>query len=186
MVIVNKMDRTEPAWCEGRYNSVCGEVRRLLESLQFAPASIQCIPVSGLTGANVVSAVPAAKGGRSAFSTVNMTEVCPWYRGPTLLEALDFLPIISTTASDATSSSLRAVVSSVSDSQKGCDVSVKILRGKLKVGQTVGFLGGADGVASVKSMRAGSDSRPLPELGEREQGIVTLVDRCGCFLLIQF
>ena len=170
------MDHTEPAWSEGRYNSVCGEVRRLLESLQFAPASIQCIPVSGLTGANVVSADSAPTGGKSAFSTVNMTEVCPWYRGPTLLEVLDLLPIVSSPVSTA-ALSLRAVVSSVTDSQKGCDASVKILRGKLKVGQTVGFLGGADGVACVRSMRAGSDSRPLFELSEREQGIVTLVDK---------
>lgn len=177
MVVVNKMDRTDPPWNEDRYNRVTSEVRALLASLQFPPTSVQFIPVSGLTGANVETSNPAIKSGKATTITpVCMSDVCPWYHGPALLEVLDTLPIVNLSASSL-SSSLRAVVSSVSDSSKGCDVAVKILRGTLQVGQTVGFHGGADGVATIKSIWAGSDHRPLTELLEREQGKVTLSDR---------
>lgn len=172
------MDKTEPAWSEARYNSICRQLRDLLESLQFPHSSIQCVPVSGLTGANVVSGAVDTKIAKSAMlSTVSMTDVCPWYVGPALLEALDCLPVMCTATCVSTSTSLRAVVSSVSDSSKGCDVTVKILRGRLMVGQTVGFLGGPDGVATAKFMRAGDESRPLTQLSEGEQGQVLLCDR---------
>lgn len=171
------MDNAEPKWSEERFHAICAEVRGLLESLQFPSASIQCVPVSGLTGANVVSGSPTGerKGKSSLAPAVNMAEACPWYRGASLLEILDQLPIVDPPTSGT--ASLRAVVSSVSDGQKGCDVTVKVLRGRLQVGHTVGFLGGADGVATVKQIKAGNDSRPLTELNEREQGCVTLVDR---------
>lgn len=174
---MNKMDNTEPKWDKDRYDSICVQVRALLESLQFPAASIQCVPVSGITGANVLTGTPAAqKVKKSTLApVVNMSEVCPWYSGASLMEMIDSLPLADSLV--LSSSSLRAVVTSVSDNHKGCDVTVKILRGRLKVGQTVGYLGGTGGVATAKFIRSGKDGRTLNELHVREQGEITLVDR---------
>ena len=170
------MDNTEPKWSEHRYNSICIQVLGLLESLQFPRFSIQCVPVSGLTGANIMNNLVSGGESRSTLAPiVKMSEVCPWYHGETLLEIIDGLPIVEPPKSSACS--LRAVVSSVLDSQKGCEALVKILRGKLKVGHTVGYLGGPDGVATVKSIRAGHGGRQLGVLKEREQAYVSFVNR---------
>jgi bifunctional enzyme CysN/CysC len=68
-VAVNKMDLVD--WSQGRFD----EIARDLESL--GPADLHVIPISALTGDNVVE------------PTVNM----PWYEGPSLLDHLETLEI---------------------------------------------------------------------------------------------
>lgn len=176
VIVVNKMDMTEPAWSEDRYNSISSDIRALLESLQFPASSIRSIPVSGLTGVNLTS-TPVSTGKSSAIgAALSVAETCPWYTGPTLLEVMDALPVALVAHSDKPAS-LRAIVSSVMDTHKSCEANIKVLRGRLRIGQTVGFLGGAEGVATVKSIRSGDSTQHLTVLREREQGLVTLVDR---------
>lgn len=55
IVVVNKMDTLTPAWSEDRYQQIKAEVGALLEELQFPPRGIRFIPLSGLTGENVVT-----------------------------------------------------------------------------------------------------------------------------------
>ncbi len=184
------MDNTLPSWSQDRYNAVCSEVGTLLQSLRFDPASVRYIPVSGLTGINVAvgGSVPPKPTKGSSHSSA--APVCSWYTGQSILEALDSLDPISRKSGSrpgseysAVPSSLRAVVSYVTDHHKGCEVGVKILRGRLQRGRKVGFLGGAIGVATAHAVYTGDDHAPVDELCEGEQGAVLLVDRFRFYLL---
>lgn len=54
IVIVNKMDSISPPWGQDRYRQIEFELRDLLEELQFRPRAIRFVPLSGLTGENLV------------------------------------------------------------------------------------------------------------------------------------
>ncbi|MGQ9781029.1 MAG: translation elongation factor EF-1 subunit alpha [Nitrososphaeria archaeon] len=73
IAVINKMDDATVKYSEARYNSVKAEFEKLLKTTGYDITKVPFIPVSGWTGENLVQ--------RSS----NM----PWYRGPTLLEALD-------------------------------------------------------------------------------------------------
>jgi sulfate adenylyltransferase large subunit len=70
---INKMDLVE--WSEARFRTIETELRELAKQLEIS--SIAFIPMSALTGANVVD--------RSAELA--------WYHGPTLLEYLENVPV---------------------------------------------------------------------------------------------
>ena len=196
------MDSTVPVWSEERFQSICTDVRELLVSLRFLETSIQFIPVSGLSGVNVCTGsgilpTPPKKKISDAASPIR---VCSWYSGPSVLEALDSLNLSSSShaisaGKPPSEHSLRAVVSSVFDRQAGCEVGVKILRGTLKQGRKLGFLGGAIGTATVHAVYSGDDRQPVDCLAEGEQGSVLLVNRyatlcnvecfCCCFFYSQ-
>ncbi len=72
-VCINKMDDQTVKYSEQRFNEAKQDVENLLKNVGFPVAKINIIPVSGWTGENLVK-----KG-------TNM----PWYKGPTLMEALD-------------------------------------------------------------------------------------------------
>jgi elongation factor 1-alpha len=73
VVAVNKMDDVSVNWSEDRYNEVKNEVSRMLKMVGYKTEKIPFVPTSGWTGDNLVK--PSDK--------------MPWYKGPTLLEALD-------------------------------------------------------------------------------------------------
>ena len=73
VVAVNKMDDASVKWEQQRYEEVKDGVSRLLKMVGYDPAQIHFVPTSGWTGDNLV----------------NKSENMPWYKGPTLLEALD-------------------------------------------------------------------------------------------------
>jgi elongation factor 1-alpha len=73
VVAVNKMDDASVNWEENRYEEVKDGVSRLLKMVGYDPSKINFVPTSGWTGDNLV----------------NKSEKMPWYKGPTLLEALD-------------------------------------------------------------------------------------------------
>jgi elongation factor 1-alpha len=73
VVAVNKMDDASVNWSEERYNEVKNEVSRMLKMVGYKTEKIPFVPTSGWTGDNLVK--PSDK--------------MPWYKGPTLLEALD-------------------------------------------------------------------------------------------------
>ncbi|MHC1627131.1 MAG: translation elongation factor EF-1 subunit alpha [Methanoculleaceae archaeon] len=75
IVGINKMDATDPKYNEKRYNEVRAQLAELLKMVGYKPDDINFIPMSAFLGDNV------------AKKSENM----PWYRGPTLLEALDML-----------------------------------------------------------------------------------------------
>ena len=75
-VIVNKMDMVE--FSQNRFDDVSAEIRAYLNEIGVAPGVI--VPISARHGDNVVAP----------------SENLPWFKGPTLVEALDaFKPVAS-------------------------------------------------------------------------------------------
>jgi elongation factor 1-alpha len=73
VVAVNKMDDASVNWSEERYNEVKNEVTRMLKMVGYKTEKIPFVPTSGWTGDNLVKA----------------SDKMPWYKGPTLIDALD-------------------------------------------------------------------------------------------------
>jgi elongation factor 1-alpha len=73
VIAVNKMDDTSVNWDQQRYEEVKDGIIRLLKMVGYDPSKINFVPTSGWTGDNLV----------------DLSDKMPWYKGPTLLEALD-------------------------------------------------------------------------------------------------
>ncbi len=73
IVAINKMDAVN--YDEKKYNEVKEQVANLLKTIGYKPDQIPFIPISAYKGDNVVK----------------KSENMPWYKGPTLVEALDQL-----------------------------------------------------------------------------------------------
>jgi elongation factor 1-alpha len=73
VVAVNKMDDASVNWSEERYNEIKNEISRMLKMVGFKVEKIPFVPTSGWTG----------------DSLVKPSEKMPWYKGPTVLQALD-------------------------------------------------------------------------------------------------
>jgi elongation factor 1-alpha len=77
VVAINKMDDPSVDWSQERYEEIKNEITRILKMSGFNPAKIHFVPTSGWTGANLAK----------------RTENMPWYKGPTLFEALDEMEV---------------------------------------------------------------------------------------------
>ncbi|MEM3577292.1 MAG: translation elongation factor EF-1 subunit alpha [Candidatus Bathyarchaeia archaeon] len=77
VVAVNKMDDASVNWSEERYNEIKNEVSRMLRMVGYKVEKIPFVPTSGWTGDNLVKP----------------SEKMPWYKGPTLIDALDTFEI---------------------------------------------------------------------------------------------
>jgi elongation factor 1-alpha len=73
IVAVNKMDDKSVNWGESRYSEIKAEVSGFLKRVGYNPDKVPFVPISGWHGDNMLE------------SSSNM----PWYKGPTLLQALD-------------------------------------------------------------------------------------------------
>ena len=73
IVCVNKMDATNPPYCEERFTDIQREVQDIAKTVGFVLANLQFVALCGFQGENLHE--------RSS----NM----PWYKGATLLESLD-------------------------------------------------------------------------------------------------
>jgi len=73
IIAINKMDLVD--YSEDKYNELKDEVSNLIKTVGFNPADVPFIPLSAFEGDNITE----ASGNTS------------WYKGPTLLEALDAL-----------------------------------------------------------------------------------------------
>ncbi|MCK4317563.1 elongation factor 1-alpha, partial [Candidatus Bathyarchaeota archaeon] len=73
VVAVNKMDDQSVNWGEQRYEEVKDGMTRLLKMVGYNTDKIHFVPTSGWEGDNLY----------------NKSDNMPWYKGPTILEALD-------------------------------------------------------------------------------------------------
>ncbi len=73
VVAVNKMDDATVKWNQERYEEIKNEVSRMLKMVGFNVEKISFVPTSGWTGDNLVK----------------LSDKMPWYKGPTIFEALD-------------------------------------------------------------------------------------------------
>jgi elongation factor 1-alpha len=67
------MDATTPKYSKGRYEEIVEGVTPYLNKLGFHPHNLTFVPISGLEGDNLI----------------DRSKNLDWYKGPTLLEALD-------------------------------------------------------------------------------------------------
>jgi len=73
IVCVNKMDEKTVSWSQSRFEEIQKEVAEYLKKVGYNPAKVPFVPISGWHGDNMLEKSP------------NLT----WFKGPTLLEALD-------------------------------------------------------------------------------------------------
>jgi elongation factor 1-alpha len=73
IVCVNKMDEKTVSWSQSRFDEIQKEVAEYLKKVGYNPAKVPFVPISGWHGDNMLEKSP------------NLT----WFKGPTLLEALD-------------------------------------------------------------------------------------------------
>lgn len=73
IVAVNKMDDKSVSYSQARFTEIQTEVSNFLKKIGYNPEKIPFVPISGWNGDNMLE------------KSDNM----PWYKGPTLLEALD-------------------------------------------------------------------------------------------------
>ncbi|KAJ7947778.1 Elongation factor 1-alpha [Quillaja saponaria] len=69
----NKMDATTPKYSKARYDEIVKEVSSYLKKVGYNPDKIPFVPISGFEGDNMID------------RSTNLD----WYKGPTLLDALD-------------------------------------------------------------------------------------------------
>ncbi len=121
IVAVTKMDITDPPWSQERYNKVVTILKNFMKRLGYKVDKIPFVPVSGWTGDNIIEKSP------------NM----PWYKGPTLVEALDSV----TPPPKPIDKPLRIPIQEVySISGVGTVPVGRVETGKLKVGDKVVFM----------------------------------------------
>ncbi|MCK5107331.1 MAG: translation elongation factor EF-1 subunit alpha [Nanoarchaeota archaeon] len=75
IIAINKMDISGVSWSEDRFNKVKEEVSNLIKSVGFKPDETTFLAIASLKGDNIVK----------------KSENMPWYKGQTLLEAIDKL-----------------------------------------------------------------------------------------------
>ena len=73
VVAINKMDDPSVNWSQERYEEIKREISRTLKLVGYNADKIHFVPTSGWTGDNLVK----------------KSDKMPWYKGPTLYEALD-------------------------------------------------------------------------------------------------
>ena len=114
-VIVNKMDMVE--FSQNRFDDVSAEIRAYLNEIGVAPGVI--VPISARHGDNVVAP----------------SENLPWFKGPTLVEALDaFKPVASEDELP-----LRMPIQDVYKPDERRILAGRIETGRLRVGDTLHF-----------------------------------------------
>jgi elongation factor 1-alpha len=77
VVAINKMDDASVDWKQERYDEIKNEISRMLKMSGFNPEKIHFVPTSGWTGDNLAK----------------KSDKMPWYKGPTLFEALDEMTV---------------------------------------------------------------------------------------------
>jgi len=75
IVAINKMDDKSVNYAQPRYEEIKKEVSQFIKKIGYNPEKVNFVPISGWVGDNMIEASP------------NMG----WYKGPTLLEALDLI-----------------------------------------------------------------------------------------------
>ena len=77
VVAINKMDDASVDWKQERYDEIKNEITRMLKMSGFKTDKIDFVPTSGWTGDNLAK----------------KSDKMSWYKGPTLIEALDKMEV---------------------------------------------------------------------------------------------
>lgn len=144
IILINKMDATQPPYSQERYEAVKKDVEKLLGSIGYK--NVPIIPISGYKGDNILK----------------KSENLKWYNGPTLIQALDDLK----TPEKPTNKPLRIPVQDVYSITGIGTVPVgRVETGIVKVGDKVIFLP-ADKQGEVKTIEMHHENMPTAEPGD--------------------
>jgi len=147
IVIVNKMDEKTVNWSQERYEEIKTEMSTYLKKLGYQPEKIPFIPCSGWTGDNMLE----------------LAEACPWWKGPTLLEALDSV----TEPKRPIDKPLRIPIQDVySIGGIGTVPSGRVETGIINPGMAVTFAPGNIGTYDVKSIEMHHKDIPEASAGD--------------------
>lgn len=150
IVAVNKLDAADPAWSEQRFEEIKSSMTSFLKEVGYREKNITVVPVSGLTGVNV----HLKEGKISQDEDDGWMALRKWYKGPTLVEAMDsFNP-----AKREFEKSLRVIVTDVSSEGKNVNVRGRVARGFVRMGEDVVVLPVGD-EANVVRVERGTASR---------------------------
>jgi len=153
---INKMDRQEVQFKEAKFNEVKDELTKLLKSVGFkVDTQVVFVPISAFKDDNINKPSP------------NM----PWFKGPTLLQALDNLVV----PAKPTDKPLRLPIQDVYTITGIGTVPVgRVETGKLKVGEKIIFMPGGK-TGEVKSIEmhheAVQEAQPGDNVGFNVRGI---------------
>jgi elongation factor 1-alpha len=157
IVAINKMDATKPPYSEARYNEIKAEVTQLLKSVGYKVDRVPFIPISAYKGDNIVK--PSSNLG--------------WWKGPTLVAALNSLEV----PSKPLDKPLRLPIQDVySITGIGVVPVGRVETGVLKPGMKISFQP-ADKVGEVKSIEMHHEQMPEAVPGDNVGFNVRGVDK---------
>jgi len=157
---VNKLDAADPPWGRERFDRIQGEVAPFLAQVGFKPRQVRFVPVSGMTGENVLQ----------------VSEGCPlreWYAGPSFLEMVDgFNP-----PRQDRDAPLRAFVTDVipTGGRGGVAVACRCAAGRVRAGQRVQVFPNGD-VGTVRNILSNGESATRFCAGDNAEIIIADVD----------
>lgn len=129
-VAVNKMDKEN--WSEARFEDIKTQLLQFLtsEDVGFSAENVFFVPISGLTGVNVVK-------------HDDSTKELAWYKGPTLIECLQSINIPgigATTVDELENADFNLAINDIYDvTNSEFKVKGKVTLGMIQPGQTVEF-----------------------------------------------
>jgi len=149
IVAINKMDEKSVNWSQSRYDEIVKETSSFVKKIGYNPEKINFVPISGWTGDNMLE------------KSTNLT----WYKGPTLLEALDLIQM----PKRPTDKPLRIPLQDVYKIGGIGTVPVgRVETGILKPGMLVSFAPGDESIRKieVKSIEMHHESLPAANPGD--------------------
>ncbi|KII94840.1 hypothetical protein PLICRDRAFT_169555 [Plicaturopsis crispa FD-325 SS-3] len=82
IIVINKMDDPTVEWSKARYEEIKDKITPFVRAAGYNPKSdVTFIPVSAYAGSNLKEKVPKS--------------VCSWWDGPSLLEHMDHMPMVT-------------------------------------------------------------------------------------------
>jgi len=129
IVAVNKMDVVD--WAQERFDIICTTLAPFLKLTGFRDKQVRYVPVSGLTGANLT--VPAAESNGSKQGESN---TAAWYKGPTLIQAIDDADVPRPTLTER-AKPFRFCIADVYRSMMGLTVGGRVEAGVVAPGDRV-------------------------------------------------
>jgi elongation factor 1 alpha-like protein len=160
IIAVNKLDAVqEQEYNQQRYKTIVDEVKSFLISIGFRDDHIYAIPISGLTGENLMT--------RSANTQLN-----EWYHGKTLIELIDSLPSTSSSSTSIEESMIvkptRVTVTDAyksSAASQGFVVAGKVVSGSVASNDTLLVLPMNQSIA-VRSVEVRAERVPVAVAGD--------------------
>lgn len=86
IVVINKMDDPTVEWGQERYAECEGKLGPFLKGIGWHPSTFEFLPASGLSGAGLSDRVDP--------------DVCPWFKGYCVMEALNQIPVSEASADE--------------------------------------------------------------------------------------